>query len=638
MSNQPSTRKLELKQQYDNINRWAVIVGISNYQHSKINLKYADRDAEDLYQLLLTPEGGGFQADHICKLTNEQATTGNINRALRSFLKKPAREDLVLIYFACHGSPDPDRPGDVYLLTHDTDPNDVAGTALPMEDIDRALKGILHSEKVIILADTCHSAAIGGGIGGRRSVADDSERMNGFLQKISQSKGGVALLSSAEANEVSFEDTQWGGGHGVFTHYLLEGMRGAGDRDGNGIVTIGELFEYVRDSVKQATGHRQHPSIGMNAYDRDMPIAIAQRSNSSQPKACHPNEMNVPASREVTSLECPDGAVSADSPFYVRSQLEEKACQEIQKPGALVRIKAPRGMGKSSLTLAVLSDAKKQNYRTVTLDFRTIESKLFNSLEKFAQWFCASVSKPLGIRVKVEDYWDDIFGVNDNCTDYFEKYLLKEGAMPLTLVLENLDRLFDFPDIEVDFCSLLRGWHEKAKRDQLWQQLRLIIVYSQESYEPKNINLSPFNVGVPIQLTCWTAEDIAALVRRHSSIKDVKDEDIAQLMELTGGYPHLVRLALYHLAVGDMTLDALVQTAAKQEGIYRSHLVERLEYLESHPELKTVMQRIVTANDSGRVRPQDALKLESMGLIKRENNDVVPLCQVYREYFQEHLN
>ena len=280
MPDQPSIRKAELVNselysQYRNCDRWAVIVGVSKYQYPNLTLRYADRDAEELYKLLLTPNGGGFQSDHICKLTNEQATTRNITSALRSFLKKPAREDLVLIYFACHGSPDPDRPGNVYLLTYDTDPNEIAGTALPMEDIDRALKTILHSEKVIILADTCHSAAIGGGIGGRRSTVDDSKLMNRFLQDISRSKGGVALLTSAEANEVSFEDAKWGGGHGVFTHYLLEGMRGAADRDGNGMVTIGELFEYVRDNVKKATDYRQHPSIGTNSYERTMPVSIA---------------------------------------------------------------------------------------------------------------------------------------------------------------------------------------------------------------------------------------------------------------------------------------------------------------------------------------------------------------------------
>jgi uncharacterized caspase-like protein len=250
MSDQPSTRKLEpinstLYAQYQTCDRWAVIVGISRYKHSQLNLKYADRDAEELYNVLVTPSGGGFKQEHICKLTNEDATTGNITRALRSFLKKPAREDLVLIYFACHGAPDFDRPGNVYLLGYDTAPDDIAGTALPMREIDISLKENLHAEKVIVLVDACHSAAIGRAIG-RRSVIADSTLLKRYLLEISRAKGGLALLASAEANEVSFEDSRWGGGHGVFTHYLLEGMRGAADVDANGIITIGELFEYVR--------------------------------------------------------------------------------------------------------------------------------------------------------------------------------------------------------------------------------------------------------------------------------------------------------------------------------------------------------------------------------------------------------
>ena len=95
-----------------NIDRWAVIVGISKYKDERWNLKYADRDADELSELLQKDTGGGFAKDHILKLTNQQATTGAIEKALRSFLKKPGKDDVVLLYFSCHGSADPDRPGD----------------------------------------------------------------------------------------------------------------------------------------------------------------------------------------------------------------------------------------------------------------------------------------------------------------------------------------------------------------------------------------------------------------------------------------------------------------------------------------------------------------------------------------------
>ena len=150
-----------------------------------------------------------------------------------------------------------------------------------MREIDISLKENLHAEKVIVLVDACHSAAIGGGIG-RRSAIADSTLLNRYLLEIGRAKGGLALLASAEANEVSFEDFKWGGGHGVFTHYLLEGMRGAADIDANGIITIGELFEYVRDNAQKATDYKQHPSIGTNPYDRNMPIAIAPSSDFLQ--------------------------------------------------------------------------------------------------------------------------------------------------------------------------------------------------------------------------------------------------------------------------------------------------------------------------------------------------------------------
>lgn len=242
---------------------------------NRLNLRFADRDAEELYQLLRTPAGGAFDDSRILKLINEQATHANIRYALYSFLKKPAREDLVLIYFVCHGAPDPDRPQLIYLMTYDADPNNIAGTALPMDELDKALSRILLAERVVVIADTCHSAALGGGIGGR--AVDDATVVNAYMRNLGQSKAGVALLTSAEANEVSLEDEKWGGGHGLFTYHLLEGMRGKADKDpADGTVTVGELFDYVRDRVidtAQQEGRSQHPVIGPNVFDRTLPMA-----------------------------------------------------------------------------------------------------------------------------------------------------------------------------------------------------------------------------------------------------------------------------------------------------------------------------------------------------------------------------
>ena len=79
----------EVYSKYKNIDKWAVIVGISKYQHKPWNLNYAHRDAEELYKLLLTENGGNFKQENICKLTNKEATTRKIRIALHDFLQKP---------------------------------------------------------------------------------------------------------------------------------------------------------------------------------------------------------------------------------------------------------------------------------------------------------------------------------------------------------------------------------------------------------------------------------------------------------------------------------------------------------------------------------------------------------------------
>ena len=255
------------------VNRWALIVGISKYKWPSLTLNYAHRDAEALSEILQTPSGGAFDKDHIRLLVNEQATTAAIRDALRTYLKKPAREDVVFVYFAAHGAPDPDRPNNIYLITYDTDPANISGTAVPMNEVQTAFKDTLLAERVVLLADTCHSAAVGGASG--RVTTDNAAIMNLYLQQLSESKSGIAFMSSAEKGEVAREDEKWGGGHGVFTHYLLEGMRGAADTaPKDGVVSVGELFEWVREQVKDATDGKQHPSIGQQGFDRNLPVAI----------------------------------------------------------------------------------------------------------------------------------------------------------------------------------------------------------------------------------------------------------------------------------------------------------------------------------------------------------------------------
>jgi AAA-like domain/CHAT domain len=336
------------------------------------------------------------------------------------------------------------------------------------------------------------------------------------------------------------------------------------------------------------------------------------------------------------SLESPEGQVRPESNFYIPSIYEDRGYKEVQKFGSLIRIKSPNHMGKSSLMLRVLQRARQLNYRTVVLDLGQANQKFFADQDKFMQWFCASIGKQLDVRVKVEEYWDDIFGANDNSTEYFQKYLLEVIEQPLVVAIDNFDRVFEYPDIEIDFCGLLRGWHERAKVKEIWNNLRLIIVHSQETYAQKrDINQSPFNIGLAIELDEFTAEQVQELVRLHRL--DWTDQEVKQLMSLIGGHPYLVRLALYHIASGDETLDGFLKKAPTEAGVYRNYLASSINTLEKYPELGKSMKAVVMSDTPVRLRSEEAFKLTSLGLVVRTEYEVRPRCLLYRKYFREWL-
>lgn len=216
------------------------------------------------------------------------------------------------------------------------------------------------------------------------------------------------------------------------------------------------------------------------------------------------------------SLEFPSGAVSLNSRFYIsRPPIEELAYAEIAQPGSVICIKAPKKMGKSSLVLRLLARAKKQNFRTVSLDFQQADKTVFANLDKFLRWFCANVSRELQLEPKLNDYWDEQMGSKVSCSIYFQKYLLSALDTPLVLVLNEADWVFDYQEIAPELLALVRSWHEQAKAIEIWQKLRLVMVYSTEILIPIKLTQSPFNIGLPIKLPLFTKEQVQDLAQRQ---------------------------------------------------------------------------------------------------------------------------
>ena len=372
----------------------------------------------------------------------------------------------------------------------------------------------------------------------------------------------------------------------------------------------------------------EHLTPVLRTKDSTTKKAIIQGVPESKSEPIQPRDINIP-------FENLDGQVPLNSPFYVeRPPIEATCYTAIVKPGALIRIKAPRQMGKTSLMSRILDQGEKQGYQTGFINLWSRE--LFKNLDSFLESFCANVSLELGIEEKIDQYWKpQRYSSQTNCTNYFQSYLLKELKQPVILGLDEVDRIFQYSEIADEFFTMLRSWHEKGKNNETWQKLRLVISHSQEVYISLDVNKSPFNVGLPIDLNKFSLAQVQDLVKRHGL--QWSDTEINQLMGMIDGHPYLVRTALYHIATNDLTLKQFLEIAPTEEGLYEDHLYRHLLILEENKQLKSAMLKLVNSDEAVTLEPIYAFKLKSMGLAESKGNKVIPLCNLYRIYFSDRL-
>jgi hypothetical protein len=252
---------------------YALVIGVAKYANlsAKNQLYFPERDAEAIYSILISPEGGNFRAENVRKLVGSRATLANVRTALEEWLPSISKaNDRVLIYFAGHGFV---HEGRGYLAPYDIRPDDIANTGYPMDTLGAVIGGKIQAKDKILLTDACHSGAI---------RAEDTQNFNRTLLDLSRS---LFSLTASRDREQSFESPEWGGGHGIFTYYVVRAMEGEADESGDGIVTADELHDYVYRNVREATEGRQNPNAGPG-FDPSMLMAyIPSRARPAAPPA-----------------------------------------------------------------------------------------------------------------------------------------------------------------------------------------------------------------------------------------------------------------------------------------------------------------------------------------------------------------
>ncbi len=263
-------RETSVKPDIENASQqYAVIVGIGNYQDARIpKLHFTRADAESFYQYLIDPDRGGFPSENVRLLVDEQATLKNLRSAIGTWLAERAKpEDTVILYYSGHGGLGADLSGEAvdgknrYLINYDADVDDLYATSLPNPELALMLARI-QSQKLVFFLDCCYSGGTASGNGIIKSFNPSASVVKSDVYAPFAGQGRV-VISASRADQVSYEIPELQ--HGIFTYHLLRGLNGDADRDGDGAITLFELYPYlvkaVGETAKTVLGVRQTPTL-----------------------------------------------------------------------------------------------------------------------------------------------------------------------------------------------------------------------------------------------------------------------------------------------------------------------------------------------------------------------------------------
>lgn len=349
-------------------------------------------------------------------------------------------------------------------------------------------------------------------------------------------------------------------------------------------------------------------------------------------------EMQIPRPQPAAQplvLEMPEGTMDPESRFYVERSTDAIALSTIERSGGVtITIKGPRQMGKSSLLIRTKAKAEAVGKRVAYLDFQLFDRSALTEGDRFYRQFCEWLTEELELDNQVAEYWDSPLGNSQRCSRYMSRQLLKVLGNPLVLVMDEVESVFD-TEFRSDFFGMLRSWHNNRATTPIWKQLDLVLVTSTEPYQLiENLNQSPFNVGQVIELIDFDGSQVADLNQRHGS--PLNQVQTQQLMVLLAGHPYLVRRALYLVASQQMTVTELFAQATADRGPFGDHLRYHLFRMNDKPEL---VQGLLEAIRQQRCSNERVFfRLRGAGLVQQAGKTVLPRCQLYADYFREHLH
>jgi uncharacterized caspase-like protein len=228
--------------------RHAVVIGIDEYGEDYQVLSNAVADARAVRKTLV--ERYGFATEDVRLILNEEATKSALEEALDDWLTDPARvgpHDLVVVFFAGHGitRPLPEGVQRGYLAPVDASRTEMRdpkwSSLIAMRDLDQ-LSEAIPAKHVVVLLDCCFGGLV---------TRSDPPNVAGMTNRARQ------VLTAGDAGQPVVDSD--GGGHSVFTRALIDALEGAGDLNGDEVLTFFELYDFVSRRVESRTDRRQTP-------------------------------------------------------------------------------------------------------------------------------------------------------------------------------------------------------------------------------------------------------------------------------------------------------------------------------------------------------------------------------------------
>jgi hypothetical protein len=247
--------------------KYALIIGNTEYSDPNLaQLAAPGKDAEDLGAVFRAPEFGAF--DNVVTLINQESAPAR--EAIEDFFSNRSRDDLLVFYFSGHGVKD--EEGHLYLAVKNTKRHKLDSTGIESAFIKRMM-GKSYSKRQVLILDCCNSgafsqgtkAATGGSIG---------------TQEAFNTGSGQVILTASDSTQFAWEGNKVIGNtdNSLFTHYLIEGLRGEADHDGDGQITVDELYDYVYEQVLLKTP-KQTPSKFSNKQQGEIYLCQHIRSD-----------------------------------------------------------------------------------------------------------------------------------------------------------------------------------------------------------------------------------------------------------------------------------------------------------------------------------------------------------------------